>query len=81
MNDILRALKHISYSTLYPTSCDLGTAVEAGLGPSLQHRLAVGPLALSHHNPTVCSLPCCWRLRLALLANKSLFRLKPTLYA
>ena len=51
-------------------SRDLGTAVKADLRPSPQSRLAVGPAALGHHNPTVCSLACRWQLRSALQANQ-----------
>ena len=50
----------LSYFTIYPNSCELGTA----------HRLAVGPLTLGHHNHTACSLACRWRLQTALWADR-----------
>ena len=62
--------------TIYPTSCDLGTAEKAGLRPSTQSRVAVGSLALGHHNPTVCSLACHWQLRLGLRADKETFSIE-----
>ena len=37
------------------------------------HRLAIGPTALAKPNPTVCSLACRWRLRLALRADRESF--------
>ena len=40
-------------------------------------KLAFRPLALSRHNPTVCSLACRWRLRLALQADQEPFILSP----
>ena len=36
-------------------------------------RLAVGPPALGHNNPTMCSLACRWRLRSALRADQESF--------
>ena len=39
--------------------------------------LAVWPPALGHHNPTVCSLPCPWRLRSAMRANQEFFQKSP----
>ena len=41
--------------------------------PKSAHRLVDEPLALGHHNLTVCSLACRWRLRSALQANGESF--------
>ena len=58
---------------MHPTSRDLGTAEQAGFWPNSAHRLAIGPPALGHNNPTVCSLACRWQIRLALRANRESF--------
>ena len=44
-------------------------------GLDVYNGLAAGPLTLGHHNPTVCSFACRWRLRLPLV-NKSLFSIE-----
>ena len=62
------------YSTIYHNSHDLGIAEQAALRQNSAGRLAVGPPALSHQNPTVCSFACRCRLRSALW---SLFQLSP----
>ena len=58
----------ISYSTIYPTprtqsSLARYSARKLAISSNSTHNLAVGPPALSHHNPTVCSLACRWRLQ------------------
>ena len=53
----------VSYSTIYsipwtPSSLAWVQRTQAGLLPNSAHKLAIRPLALCHHNPTVCSLAC-----------------------
>ena len=54
----------LDWSTTDTILPDLCTVEKAGLWPSPLSRPVVGPSALGHHNPTVCSLACRWRLQL-----------------
>ena len=71
----------VSYSTIYPTprtpsSLAWVQRTQAGLRPNSARKLAVGPPALGHHNPTVCSLAYRCRLQSALRADHECFSIE-----
>ena len=70
-NSIQAVKTHISYSTIYPNSCNLGQRRQAGLRPHQECRLAIGPLTLGQTNPKSPCFACCCRCQ-------SLILLKPT---